>query len=103
VSAASSASIGVLQIGCNIAGVEKLQQSVDVVRGLGPQLAKATECPFALLCLFSNRAVNVSCEGCGGSTDVFMGVSLGHMDSGPSWLGSEPGRKFALPLGLLLR
>src|SRR5690349_1740133 len=27
-------------------------------------------------------------------------VSLGHLDSSPLWLGLEPGRKFALPLGL---
>jgi hypothetical protein len=27
-------------------------------------------------------------------------VSLGHLDSCPFWLGLEPGRKFALPLGL---
>jgi hypothetical protein len=29
-------------------------------------------------------------------------ISLGHVDYRPSWLGLEPGRKLALPLGLLL-
>ena len=29
-------------------------------------------------------------------------VSLGHLDSRPSWLGLEPGRKRQLPPGLLL-
>jgi hypothetical protein len=28
-------------------------------------------------------------------------VSLGHLDSGPLWLGLEPGRKLQLLLGLL--
>src|SRR3954470_10454856 len=28
-------------------------------------------------------------------------ISLGHLDSCPLWLGLEPGRKFALPLGLI--
>ena len=31
-----------------------------------------------------------------------LAISRGHLDSRPSWLGLEPGRKSQLPLGLLL-
>jgi hypothetical protein len=38
----------------------------------------------------------------GSSLRAMHAVSLGHLEGHPFWLGLEPGRKFALPLGLLL-